>query len=88
MRRDADFFQEDDLDLLFVARRLREALKIERILSDAGIDFLVETATYIGGFLLKRELTGAFFYVPPSDLENARQLLLANNFPPYRAEAG
>jgi hypothetical protein len=88
MRRDADFFQEDELDLLFVARRLREALKIEDILSDGGIDFLIETATYTGGFLIRRELTGAFFYVSPRDLESARQLLLANRFPPYRPEAG
>jgi hypothetical protein len=83
MKREADFFGEAELDLVFMARRLREALKIEELFTAAQIEYLVETGTYTGGMLLKRELTGAFFYVAPETHESAVQLLLANHYKPY-----
>jgi hypothetical protein len=83
MRRDSEFFGELELDLVYMARRLREALKLEDLLTSAGIDYLVETGTYISGLLIKRDLTGAFFYVAPSDLLAARDLLLRNRYKPY-----
>jgi hypothetical protein len=86
MRRDADFFDDAELDLVFMARRLREALKLESLLTDAKIDYLVETGTYTGGFLMKRDLTGAFFYVAPADLAAARELLIRHGYKPYRSE--
>jgi hypothetical protein len=82
MRHDADFFAEIELDLVFISRRLREALKLESLLTEGGVDYLVKTGTYLGGFLFKRELTGAFFYVPSSDVERTRQLLLSNHYQP------
>jgi hypothetical protein len=86
MRRDADFFDETELDLVFMARRLREALRLEALLTDANIDYLVETGTYTGGFLMKRDLTGAFFYVAPADLATVRELLVQHGYKPYRSE--
>ncbi|MBV9158820.1 MAG: hypothetical protein JO097_21350 [Acidobacteriaceae bacterium] len=86
MRRDAAFFDGTDLDLLYMARRLREALKLEALLTEAGIDYLVDPGTYTGGLLIKRDLTGAFFYVAPADLERARELLLRNRYKPYEGE--
>lgn len=86
MRRDADFFEDAELDLVFMARRLREALKLEALLTDANIDYLVETGTYTGGLLMKRDLTGAFFYVAPTDLENTQELLIQHGYKPYRGE--
>ena len=77
MRQQPDFFGEHELELIFMARRLREALKLEGLLTDAGIDYLVETGDYIGGFLFKRELAGAFFYVLASDTDKAREVLIA-----------
>lgn len=86
MRRTPDFFAEDlELDLVYMSRRLRESLKIEDLLTAAGIEYLVETGTYTGGFLMRRDLTGAFFYVSPADLEQARRLLIENRFRPYEA---
>jgi hypothetical protein len=82
MRHDADFFGESELSLVFLSRRLREALKIEVIFDEGGVDYLVETGTYVGGFLFQRELTGAFFYVPSADAERARQILLSSGYKP------
>lgn len=83
MRRDPQFFGEMELDLLYMARRLREALKLEGLLTEAGFDYVVETGTYTGGLLIKRDLAGAFFYVAPADLTSARELLVRNRYKPY-----
>jgi hypothetical protein len=83
MRREADFFGDQELDLLHMARRLRKALRLEDLLTQANIEYAVEAGEYTGGFLMKRELTGAFFYVSPEDTARAKQVLLENGFKPY-----
>ena len=86
MRRDPEFFGAAKLDLIYMARRLRDALKLEDVLTNAGIDYLVETGEYTGGLLVRRNLTGAFFYVSPDDLERARTVLATNRYKPYEPE--
>jgi hypothetical protein len=86
MRREPEFFGEVELDLVYMAKRLREALRIEKLLTEAGIDYLVETGTYTGGLLMKRDLTGAFFYVAPDDLERTRESLVQNRYKPYEGQ--
>lgn len=75
--------EEQELDLIYMARTLREALRLERILEEAGVEYQVETGTYTAGFLMKRELAGAFFYVPANNLLRARQVLREKNYKPY-----
>jgi hypothetical protein len=84
VKREADFFGDAELDLLYLARRLREALRLEKLLTDAGLDYLVETGPYVSGFLIKRELTGAYFYVAPVDLEKAHEVLSERGYKPYK----
>ena len=83
MRRTADFFAEQELDLIYMARTLRDALRLEDLLAAAGIDYLVETGNYTAGFLIKRELTGAFFYVAPQKASEARSELVRRGYRPY-----
>jgi hypothetical protein len=84
MRREPEFFDDVELDLTYVAKKLREAIKIEALLTAAGIDYFVEPDSYVGGLLFRRELTGAFFYVLPADVERTRQTLLGGNYKPYQ----
>lgn len=86
MKRPADYFGEAELDLVYMARRLSDALSLENVLTAAGVEYLVETGTYTGGFFIKRDLTGAFFYVAPKDLQATRELLLRNSLKPYEPE--
>ncbi len=86
MRREPEYFGETELDLIYMASRLRDALKLEKLLTDAGIDYVVETGPYTGGLLIKRDLTGAFFYVAPANVANARDVLLNNRLKPYEPE--
>jgi hypothetical protein len=83
LKQDPEFFGDSELDLLYLARRLREALRLEKLLTDAGVDYLVETGPYVSGFLIKRELTGAYFYVAPADLVRTQDLLSKSGYKPF-----
>lgn len=83
MRCDLDFFQGVELHLLYLARRLREALAVEMLLSQAEVEYFVEPGPYQGGLLFPRELTGAYFYVRPADIPRAREILTRGKYKPY-----
>jgi hypothetical protein len=83
MRREPDYFGDVELPLLYMARRLAEALRLEKLLTDNGVEYLLETGTYTGGLMFSRELTGVFFYVVPETLEASRDLLRKNRYKPY-----
>jgi hypothetical protein len=82
MRREPEYFHEAELDLVYIAKRLGEALKLEELLTAAGIDYAVETDEYLGGVVFQNVRVGAFFYVMETSSEPARQILLANGYRP------
>jgi hypothetical protein len=83
MQRDVEFFGDTDLSLLYVAKKLKEALALEEVLTGAEIDYLVEPDTYRGGMIFVSERIGAFFYVDPDKLDAAQHVLRANKYKPY-----
>jgi len=84
MRRERDDFDEEEqLHLLYIAKRLKEALRLEELLTNAGAEYVVEPDTYLGGIIFRTERVGAFFYVPPSGLSAAREVLIHNGFRPW-----
>ena len=56
-------FGDQELVLVYVAKRLKEALRIEELLTAAGIDYVVEPDKYRGGLIFVSERIGAFVYV-------------------------
>jgi hypothetical protein len=84
VRREPEFFDEQDLELVYIARRLSEAKALEALLTSASLDYLVEADQYFGGFLFRRVRTGAFFYVRPGAAEAARRLMETRGYRPYR----
>src|SRR5580698_8577221 len=86
MKQDADFFDDKEPALLYIAKRLKEALKLEQILTEAGVDYGVEPDRYRGGFVFQSERVGAFFYVLEEAKEIARQVLRNNGYRPYDLE--
>jgi hypothetical protein len=80
MRREPDFFGDQELLLIYIAKRLKEALNLEDLLTHAGIDYLVEPDRYTGGIIFRTERVGAFFYVAPPVESAARKLLSDNGF--------
>jgi hypothetical protein len=80
MKRDPDFFGDAELDLLYISKRLKEALRLEAALTQSGIDYVVETDTYYGGVIFRSERVGAFFYVLPEALESALEVMRREGF--------
>ena len=80
MKQDADFFGDQEVALIYIAKKLREALRLEGLLTDAGIDYAVEADKYKGGVIFSSERIGAFFYVLPGAVEAARAVMDRHGF--------
>jgi hypothetical protein len=80
MRRDTDFFEDREMDLVYIAKKLKEALRLESIFTESGLDYAVEPDTYSGGVIFRSERVGAFFYVLPEAAEQARQIMSDHGF--------
>lgn len=86
MRRDPDFFGDRELELVYIAKRLRDALRLEDALTKSGIDYAVQTETYVGGLVFRSERVGAFFYVDPASAGPARGVIAGVRLRPYVEE--
>ena len=83
MKQDASFFEGKEAILVYIAKRLRDALKLEAILAEAGLDYGVEADHYSGGMIFKSPRVGAFFYVLPEAVEATHRIMQANGYRPY-----
>lgn len=83
MKQDPDFFEGKEPSLLYIAKKLKEALALEQVLTEAGVDYGVEPDRYRGGFVFQTERVGAFFYVLDEAVEAARGLLRSKGYRPY-----
>jgi hypothetical protein len=80
MRRDADYFEDREMDLIYIAKKLEEALRLESAFTESGVDYAVETDNYTGGVIFRSERVGAFFYVLPETAPQARQIMQQHGF--------
>jgi hypothetical protein len=80
MRRDAEYFEDREMDLIYIAKKLKEALRLESMLTESGVEYAVETDKYSGGVLFRSERVGAFFYVLPEALEQAHEVMRKHGF--------
>ena len=85
MRREPDHFGDQELALIYIAKRLNEALRLETLLTGAGLDYLVEPDKYSGGIIFQSQRVGAFFYVAPGDEGAAKETLARSGCRPYAA---
>lgn len=79
-RRDPEHFDAIEPELIYVARRLRHARRVEVLLTEARIDYAVETDLIASGVLFPTQRMGAFFYVAPDDVPAARAALEREGF--------
>ena len=82
MRKELEDFGEAEMRLIHVARKLKDALRVEDLLTSAGLDYVVEPDEYVVGTIFRRRRIGAFFYVAVHDDSRARELLLREGFRP------
>lgn len=86
MNPETEALEDTELILLFIAKKLKEALALEELLTAADIEYLVEPDTYRGGIIFASERIGAFFYVHPDALTQAQAVLRANHYKPYETK--
>jgi hypothetical protein len=80
MKQDASFFEGKDPVLIYIAKKLKEALSLETALTESGIDYGVEADEYRGGVIFRSARIGAFFYVLPEAVDAASAAMERNNF--------
>jgi hypothetical protein len=86
LRQEADFFGDREMDLVYIAKKLQEALRLESAFTEAGVDYAVEPDRYSGGVIFRSERVGAFFYVLPETADQARQVMREHGFRYLTAE--
>jgi hypothetical protein len=83
MKQDAAFFEGREPVLVYIAKKLKEALRLEEILAGSNVDFGVEADQYRGGVIFRGVRTGAFFYVLPEAVDAAHAIMTQNGYQPY-----
>ena len=84
MEREADYFGEEPLVLVFIAKKLREALALEEYLTAAGVDYYIEVDMYTGGVIFRSERAGAFFYVRETERDAIAELMRKSGYKPQQ----
>ena len=82
MRQDPSFFDNHNPRLIYIAKKLKESLAVELLLSENEVDYGLETDSYRGGYIFQSERVGVFFYVRPDAEARARDLLTQNGYQP------
>ena len=86
MRQEPSFFENRQPYLVYIAKRLKDALRLEKVLTDRGVDYGVEADRYHGGYVFRTQRVGAFFYVLPEAAEAAHRAMREHGFKPYEGE--
>ena len=68
------------MDLVYIAKKLQEALRLESAFTESGVDYVVEPDRYSGGVIFRSERVGAFFYVLPETADQARVVMREHGF--------
>lgn len=74
---DPETFGDAECARVYIAGRLREARRVERALTEAGVDYFVDIEKFRKPLLgvIPREYDGAAFYVEASQADSIRELL-------------
>jgi vacuolar-type H+-ATPase subunit E/Vma4 len=84
MKQEASFFEDRDATLIYIAKKLKDAMRLESVLTEAGVDYGVEADEYRGGVVFTSARIGAFFYVLPEALAAARETMGQHGFKLYQ----
>jgi hypothetical protein len=86
MKQEAAYFDGLEPELVYIAKKLRDALKLEEIFNEAGIDYGVEADHYRGGVIFRTVRAGAFFYVRPESADATREIMRRHGYRPFEGE--
>jgi hypothetical protein len=83
MRQEALYFEGKEPVLVYIAKKLKDALRLEELLTACGVDYGVEADEYRAGVIFRTVRAGAFFYVLPDTVPAAHEVMQRNGYKPY-----
>jgi hypothetical protein len=83
MKQEPSYFEGHEPVLIYIAKKLKDALRLEDILAAGGVDYGVEADEYRAGVIFRSVRAGAFFYVLKEQVAAAHDVLRRNGFVPY-----
>src|SRR6266567_4236595 len=83
MKQEPAYFEGHEPALVYIAKKLKDALRLEEIFTAAGIDYGVEADEYRGGVIFRSVRAGAFFYVLPEAVDAAHEIMQRHGYKPY-----
>lgn len=86
MRQEALYFEGKDPILIYIAKKLNDALRLEQTFTAAGVQYGVEADEYRGGVVFRSTRVGAFFYVEKGVLSAAQEIMRRTGFTPLEEE--
>ena len=86
MKQSPAYFEGKEPVLVYIAKKLKDAVRLEEIFTAAGLDYGVEADEYRGGVIFRSVRAGAFFYVLPETVEAAHEVMRLNHYKPYVGE--
>jgi hypothetical protein len=87
LRREAAFFEGKEPALIYIAKKLKDAKRLEGIFAGAGVDYGVEADEYHGGVVFRSMRVGAFFYVLPETVPVAHEIMMRHGYRPYEPDS-
>ena len=75
MRHAPQEFDGQELELVYIARALDEAKRMEQVLDEAGFDYTIQVEQFRTGVIFASVRAGAFFYVLPEAAARCRETL-------------
>jgi hypothetical protein len=83
MKQEASYFEGHEPALIYIAKKLKDALRLEEVLAAGEIDFGVEADEYRAGVIFRSVRAGAFFYVRPENVAAAHAVMRQAGYRPY-----
>lgn len=87
MKQEASYFEGHEPILIYIAKKLKDALRLESIFTESGLDYGVEADEYRGGVIFRSVRAGAFFYVRPNAVDIAHDIMRRHGYQPYAGPA-
>ena len=83
MKQDTAFFEGKEPVLVYIAKKLKDAVRLEGVFTSSNLDYGVEVDEYRGGVIFGSVRAGAFFYVLPETVESAHEVMRRSGYKPY-----
>ena len=74
-RIDLDKFTDLNITRIYIAKNIKEAQSIEKLLTEKSVDYALSVEPYLPPSLLQSERMGAAFYVESTQSDICRQII-------------